>query len=173
MNHHPPLFIHVPRTGGTSLRAALGLKSPVHIGHHQYNRSAHGPRFVMGFTRCPWDRAVSLYHLRHPRDRGTFGEWLADLELDGQVVAEMPTWHWLRAAHWVGRFEYFKHYAIIMARVLGDQRPAIRIPHKHNSERQPLSAYYTMPWMVEKVYKLYMADCVHFGYTVPEELNHG
>ena len=56
------IFVHVPKTGGQSIKHALGGKTkewPTHIplsAIQKYNR------YAFGFVRNPWDRMVSLYH---------------------------------------------------------------------------------------------------------------
>lgn len=63
-----PVILHIPKTGGTSMRNTLGL--PRFFGQHEligrkrmmeFIRSQNDP-YVFSFLRCPIDRAISAYH---------------------------------------------------------------------------------------------------------------
>ncbi|MCP4125820.1 MAG: sulfotransferase family protein [Gammaproteobacteria bacterium] len=82
---HRFIFVHVPKTGGTSIEAALGLTGPRHNTARQYR--AHDPwlwgqYFTFGFVRNPWDRLVSFYTYRRqirklgPESSLDFQNWL-------------------------------------------------------------------------------------------------
>ena len=63
------IFVHIPRTGGTSIEKALGFQ----MGNQEKHLSAKDIRgqigevawenaFKFSFVRNPWDRIISLYH---------------------------------------------------------------------------------------------------------------
>lgn len=76
-NHdHRSIFIHVPRTGGTSLSRALGARHE-HFPISRYagfDRDAFRHYFKFAFVRNPWDRLLSAYvYLRAGIEKpGTF-----------------------------------------------------------------------------------------------------
>lgn len=58
------VFIHVPKSAGSSITAMLGGKSTAWATHTPAARIPEYARgfFTFGFIRNPWDRMVSLYH---------------------------------------------------------------------------------------------------------------
>lgn len=55
------IFVHVPKTGGLSISAALGGKSKKLSTHTPLKCVPKGKRYAFGFIRNPWARQVSLY----------------------------------------------------------------------------------------------------------------
>jgi hypothetical protein len=58
------IFIHVPKTGGTSIATALGLEGAGHIPLSRYyaaDPERLGRAFSFAIVRNPWDRLLSAY----------------------------------------------------------------------------------------------------------------
>jgi hypothetical protein len=100
-HRHKYVFIHIPKTAGTSIQKALGLRTDAHGGwvgdqiemigatkHHFSPDHIPSGYFVFTFVRNPWDRLLSYYMFRreprnrhrlsiHPMERKiTYLEWL-------------------------------------------------------------------------------------------------
>jgi hypothetical protein len=63
--NHDFVFIHIPKTGGTSIRAALGMASvPYHLTARDMWQiyPASRSKFSFALVRNPWDRIVSYAH---------------------------------------------------------------------------------------------------------------
>lgn len=135
-------FVHVPRTGGTSIEAALGL-TPSHI---RASETA-SPRFA--FVRHPIDRLISGYSLvrSKPVTVERLEEWVrAEPELSA------PMTYWLDAEmEFVGRYESLvDDFARISPVALG---------RSHSSVHQPLDAP-SLRWVRDR----YHDDFITFGY---------
>jgi hypothetical protein len=77
------IFVEVPKTGSTSIRAIVGNPPKPHLNIWQLFNSTDPQRFQsyfkFGFVRNPWDRAVSLYERKEGlqlKSRMTFDEFI-------------------------------------------------------------------------------------------------
>jgi len=158
-----PLFVHVPRAGGGTLRQALGLAAPLTTGHRPYHAGRDGDnRLVIGMARNPWDRAISLYeHHRRAHRAMSFADWVAGPMQAVPIAA--PCAHFLQGAHYVGRFERLLEHAHVIAYLFGVECPKA-LPHVHYQERLPCDHYYT-PELRNRVGSFYAADVERYGYT--------
>jgi hypothetical protein len=96
------LFIHVPRTGGTSISIALyGHKTDHHSAayYRAVDQAFFSQSFKFTFVRNPWDRLVSAYHLLRRGHTEYVRVWspqkysdLLDMSFDDFV----RTWLWKR-----------------------------------------------------------------------------
>lgn len=151
-----PVFVHVPKTGGSSVRLMFGSKIWAH-GHDSAEkvRERLGDRFdaawSFGFVRNPWDRAVSWYWYSRMGDRVPLtGDGLKDhfetwcrrdafecFEPDNRSACRMltdPETGQLLVDR-VYRFEHFEWSVSAIRRKMGlDQE---KIAHVNRSPRRP------------------------------------
>jgi hypothetical protein len=176
-------FVHINKTGGTSIGRALGLW----VKHHQTARELRariGERrwqaaFRFAFVRNPWDKVVSHYAYRVKTDQTGMGggdvgfeEWvrLAYQERDpryrDQEKMFQPQVDWLRdedgviRLHFVGRFERIEEDFRTVAERL---KVRARLGHLNPSRRRPYREYHTEE-TVEIVRRHFAADIEEFGY---------
>jgi hypothetical protein len=123
----PYVFIHINKTGGSSVEKALGIgldHSTALEKHQQLGERAWRRKFTFTLVRNPWDKVVSHYHYRVRTNQTglaekpvAFAEWLQRCYVDhdpryyDQPRMFMPQRQWLVDEHdkllveFVGRFE--------------------------------------------------------------------
>lgn len=146
-------FVHIPKTGGTSIERALGL-SPSHETARAYPR----PRFT--FVRHPLDRLVSGWAFVSKRREVDPAINVPQLQLlfqQGHLVF-LPQVKWLDAeVDFIGRFERLREDFA--------QISDVPLEHTNASEREP--GYDHLPADVrEWAMRLYDQDFRRFGYEL-------
>lgn len=185
------VLIHVPKTGGTSIRKGAWEKryeGPV-FGHIP---DAWGGLFKFGFVRHPLDRLISAWKMF---DEGAVGdpEWSlppdhrpVSLEeffaivTDDTVIFDerrssfeerirhhaIPQSHpfnCLQHADFVGRFETFAEDASLVFAKVGQTRP---LPHMHSTTHLSWEAYLEGS-LLAACCDYYRGDFATFGYNLP------
>jgi hypothetical protein len=90
-------FVHVPRTGGTTIASQLGVSD----GHTPAD--AFDSKYVLGMVRNPYDRAVSICaaHLGYEKgDRILSVEAFEAWVRDGMIADVGAGWHDRRCSEW-------------------------------------------------------------------------
>lgn len=160
----PFIFVHINKTGGTSIGNAIGLSVKNHqtakeiikrIGQTQWDSA-----YKFTFVRNPWDRIVSLYEYRHKKNktkiasRGLkFEQWISKTigkEQDSYYYDNPKSFQtqteWLKdpqgniSIEAIGRFEYINEDFDKISQTIGLQ---VQLPHLNASSRAPYQSYYT------------------------------
>ena len=177
------VFVHINKTGGTSIEAALGLKLRHRTAaqlRHELGREEWARRFTFAFVRNPWDKVVSHYHYRVKTNQTglrkrtvEFNDWvrLAYGARDPQYYDKprmfMPQLDWLTdrqgriLVNFVGRFERLEQDFGEVCRELGI---SAELPHLKSSGRRSYVDLYA-PDTAEIVAERFAPDLREFGYV--------
>jgi hypothetical protein len=186
------IFIHVPRTAGTSMSRALFATGSRHVTYERYlqaNRRKFDAYFKFAFVRNPWDRLVSAYLFLQKggmdaKDARFFAQHLASYPSFEKFVLEwvnesnvllydhfIPQHRFICDARdrimvdFVGRKENLELDFAYVASRMG--RPAA-LPHINKVEHRHYSTYYNEATraIAERVY---IRDIRIFGYSFQTE----
>jgi len=155
------VFIHISRTGGSSIKTALNLHDKQYNEYYHLD-SSYIPKeckdyFKFAFVRNPFDRFVSLYHYR-PKGL-SFSDWLDSINL----VYVQQVDYGLDKLDFVGRYEnlqddFNKHFEGKLTIENPTQSSSI-VKNKHYSE------YYNNS-TIEKVKQLAKDDLEVLNYVL-------
>lgn len=176
------VFIHINKTGGSSVEVALGLKwehktaieKIEEIGRTQWNK-----KFTFAFVRNPWDKVVSHYCYRVKTNQTNLGvnpikftDWVKlsygeqNLDYYDKPKMFMPQSDWITdtsgevLVNFVGRFENFEQdFKIVCDRL----KCKVELPHKKKSERGDHQSYYDRESR-EIIAEWFRKDLDRFGY---------
>ncbi len=179
----PYVFIHINKTGGSSVERALGIRldhSTAAEKFEQLGSAAWSRKYVFTFVRNPWDKVVSHYHYRVKTNQTglaekplPFEEWLQKVyvERDHRYYDKprmfMPQRQWLIAesgellVDYVGRFERLEDDFGHVCNELGLQA---RLGHAKPSSRGTYHQYYSDEGRAI-VEEHFAEDLDAFGYT--------
>jgi len=172
------VFIHVPRTGGTSIREMLGVSKRCATGdvifstHATCNdfmtfAKAQGEEyFKFGFIRNPWERVYSIFckHVKKSKvytSKG-FKYWLFDIHLRNDKHRKQPAFHYLKGVDYIARYEDFDNeWKYLLERI---EMPIGKLPHINKCrDGKPYQDIYDDK-MRQFVIKHHQADIVYGNY---------
>jgi hypothetical protein len=187
-DRHQCIFIHIPKSAGTSVAKSLFGELPYHYSAIQYRvifgRRAFNRYFKFAFVRNPWDRLYSAYsYLRgggwNEKDREWFQKNISHLNEFNKFVLE-----WLEEDRLkdhmhlkpqsdficdvMGRplLNYLAYFETLtvdfenIAKILGSQAA---LYHVNASKREDYREIYTQD-AIDKVRRIYQQDIDNFGY---------
>lgn len=178
------VFIHINKTGGTSISKAVGMPRKQHytvketikiIGQEKWDQA-----YKFTFVRNPWDKVWSHYSYRMRinetglRDAGlSFNEWVAvtygepkDKRFFDQPKMFAPQIDWLldnkneQSMDFIGRFENLSDDFEKIAKVIGVNES---LPHLNQSTRSSYQEHYSEA-SKEIVRKWFAKDIEAFDY---------
>ena len=179
----PFAFVHINKTGGTSVVRALGIRFQ-HLTAQEMRQKLGDDRwegrYTFSFVRNPWDRVVSLYHFRVKTNQTGLGEnpipfsdWTRlcfrdrDPAYYNKPKMFAPQTEWLAGpaggidVDFVGRFERLNDDFAIAAEAIG--KPGIALPHLKSSSRGDYRTYYDAD-AIQVVGDAFASDVTTFGY---------
>ncbi len=140
------IFIHVPRTGGKSVREMWGRNA--HKQHMTYKETTKtfkelnfNEYFTFGFMRNPWERIYSLFckHVNNsPVDTSKgFKYWMFDESRTDSQRHKQSAMYFLKGVDYIARFENFEQEWDYIFDKVG--LPRIKIPHINKSRNDDKS----------------------------------
>ncbi len=158
----PYVFIHINKTGGSSIEKALGMRLDHGTALEKYRQlgdKAWQKKYKFTIVRNPWDKVVSHYHYRvltnqtGLKDKSiSFDEWLQLCYVDrnpqffDQPKMFQPQTQWLvdeqgeLLVDFVGRFENLE---VDFQRVCQSLNLKLALGHKKKSKRGSYRDYYS------------------------------
>jgi hypothetical protein len=168
------IFIHIPRTGGTSIEFGIGKDmwkekpEEKHMSASQTKEKCGDEvweeYFKFSFVRDPWERVVSLWKTRY---YGLFGNLYDFLLYYKPKSFEAASGFYNcvdvldEKIDFIGRFENLQEDVKHVSDKIGI---SIQLPHKEKTKKKHYSNYYDARTK-SVVDHLYKRDIDHFGYS--------
>lgn len=189
-DRHNCIFVHIPRTGGTSITQSLfgnqaGGHTPVWKYQIVFSKSQYDRYYKFTFVRNPWDRLVSSYHRLKGggltrKGRIEMTETVASYTsferfvLDWITPANVRNWlHFRPQTSFLSRgvenlcLDFIGHFENLeedFAHVCNSLAVSRLLCHLNPSVRRHYRTYYS-PSTAEIVGDVYAEDIEAFGYT--------
>jgi hypothetical protein len=183
------LFIHIPKTAGTSILDALSINFRHHSDYKVF-KSANTPLFNKAYKFCfvrnPYDRLFSVYSYllrggsghtdkaltHYLQSNSTSFETFVENVLDHNLMQTHPLFKPQFAyvcdfkskimVDFVGRFESLPQDIKVISKAIGQN---IELPHLNSNKKDAFCSVYN-EGIAKKVYSLYQKDFELFDYSV-------
>jgi hypothetical protein len=182
------IFIHINKTGGTSIAKAIGLPEKKHLTAEQVitqiGERAFNDAFVFAVVRNPWSKVVSHYKYRVKTNQTAmktnpidFNEWVKctygpekNLFYYDQPTRFQPQLSWLKNSSGelvvphIIRFEKLSEEFKPIALKLGLQT---ELPHLNATKKESYTTYYN-PESQQIIANWFKEDIAYFNYVFGE-----
>lgn len=169
------IFVHVIKTGGTSIANALNIKHttrhlPASTIRRRVGEDVWSEYFKFAFVRNPFEKIVSQYHYNRGKfgfKDSTFKEYIKAWN-EGERISTFPQFNLYyidEKLDFIGRFETLQQDFDTVCDNIGISRQ--QLPHFNKSKHNHYTEYYddeTQDIVAEK----YAKDIEHFGYEFGE-----
>ena len=181
--NHNFCFVHIPKTGGTSIRKALIELDPKvnHWSYHTYIRSYYNvlnkrtfaKLFKFAFVRNPWDRVVSYYtwlrSKEHKRIDYCIWQDMMETPFVDFIHTMMPQMNYIKldgeiAVDYVGKMETFERSLAEISEIIGISIP---VYHERCTDHMHYAQYYDSKTR-GIVSKMFEEEIDTFGYAFSE-----
>jgi chondroitin 4-sulfotransferase 11 len=160
------VFIHIPKSAGLSMRAALGLPTYIGRGMHltaeeTFSRYPDARNlFSFAFVRNPWDRMVAMFHLG--RDGFNCEAWNRFFDDPFQTQSEYVfDDQGNQLVEFIGRYENLESDFQHVCDRIGFRA---MLPHLHKSKHTHYRDYYD-GHTKHHIERLFHRDIAQFGYS--------
>ena len=163
---HKFIFVHVFRTGGSSVEHAFGKHMGGYPTHYKLEDVPNWKEyFSFGTVRNPWDRIVSAYNysIRRNQFTGTFEEYVARFASGRLRTEKQYAQHdMIKNCSYIIRFEHLEEDFKEACSLVGVTPPAL--PHVWKTTHDPYTNLYTEE-MKQTVYDASVGDIEEYGFT--------
>lgn len=159
------IFIHVPKTGGCSIRAVLSGETSKRGFHRSYRtiKKQYPDYFSFGFVRNPWDRMVSLYEfcLRKPKANPSYIlDGFKKSLIRGFDLGQRDAMFYLDGCSYIGRMETMQKDFDHICKTIGCGGT---LPVKNRTEHRCYKEYYDNE-SIEIIRNTHSETIERFGY---------
>ena len=160
------IFVHVYRTGGSSMDAAFGGCTAGVATHAELNSIPDWKNyFSFGFVRNPWDRTVSSYMYQIIREQfeGTFEEYVRQFAVgELRTSKQFAQYNMVKDCSYIGRFEHLRNDFNEACKLSGIEN--VYLPHAWKTDHEHYSEYYNDE-LKQIVKDSQSGDIDHFGFS--------
>ena len=176
VNHtHKCIFVHITKTGGTSIQTALKLSGSCHVYATKMKDAQYSDYwndyFKFSFVRNPWDKMVSQYYFNHTKwvkPDTSFSQYIkkmgAGIKITAYEYLHLP---YLQdkdktvLVDFIGRFESLQEdFNAVCDKI---ETPRLNLRHVNKSNHKHYTEYYDDETR-EIVADKFKEDIDHFGY---------
>lgn len=170
------IFLHVPKTGGTSIKSIFERVTPCwipdwHMTEDEFIKLVpdYNDYFKFSFVRNPWDRMVSMFYFRKYNiekisKEKTFKQWVLENEYthERDILSQFS---FLKGSiNFIGKYENLEKDLHILFEILKLNLP--NIPKLNQSNHLNFHYYYDKK-SYNIVKKWSQEDCEKFNYNFP------